>query len=129
MNRGVFMTRSEISARINALTRDKNNRNSELRSYQSSLNCARNLVSKLNNGLSYLNTAKDNLNRYFTIDGKTADKGDVDSVKNEINNMVKQINTGLIPSINSQISRLQREIDSITREINSLNRQYALAEM
>ena len=123
------MTRSEISARINALTRDKSNRNSELRSYQSSLNCARNLVSKLNNGLSYLNTAKDNLNRYFTIDGKTADKGDVDSVKNEINNMVKQINTGLIPSINSQISRLQREIDSITREINSLNRQYALAEM
>ena len=123
------MTRSEISARINALTRDKSNRNSELRSYQSSLNCAKNLASKLNNGLSYLNTAKDNLNRYFTIDGKTADKGDVDSVKNEINNMVKQINTGLIPSINSQISRLQREIDSITREINSLNRQYALAEM
>ena len=49
------MTRSEISARINALTRDKSNRNSELRSYQSSLNCAKNLASKLNNGLSYLN--------------------------------------------------------------------------
>lgn len=123
------MTRSEISARINALSREKNNRNSELRSYKSSLNSAKGLVSKLNSGLTYLNNSSDQLSRSFTINGKTADAGNIEQSKTEINNIIKQINTGLIPSINSQISRLEREIRNISNEINSLNRAYAMAEM
>lgn len=128
MNRGVFMTKAQIQAEIDDLNWERRNCNSEIRQYSNALGYARSLLKKLQDGTKYLNTSKDNLNRYFTINGKTADSGSINATINELNDAYRVINSTIIPNINSKIRSLNNEIDDIDNRISYLRREYAKAQ-
>lgn len=122
------MTRAEIQRKINELTRRKNNYNAELNEYRNALNYANKLVSSLSNGEQYLNTANDQLKKYFTINGKTGDGGKITNENEKIKTLIKDLNNTIIPNINSNIKNINNNIYDLNRQINILRRQYANAE-
>ena len=123
------LTKEQIRREINNLTRVKNNYDSEVVKYRNSLSYANKLVKNLTNTINYLNSANDYMKRYFTINKKTADDGEINKNKEQINKIIKKLNSTIIPSINSNINDLNIKITKTNREINILKRQYETVEI
>ena len=64
------------------------------------------------------------MKRFFTINKKTADAGRITNVRSQIVKIAKQINTIIIPNINTKISDLNTKISTKEREIGNLWWQY-----
>ena len=105
---------------INGCTQSKNG-------YNNSLNYAKKMLSGLNSSLQSLNAANDDLKRYFTISGKSADAGNVEKLRDEVNAAIKDINNQLIPAINTCIKDMNNTINYRKNEINKLRRELAQA--
>lgn len=118
-----MLTSSEIQAKINDLTRQKNNYEKIISSYRTSLTHANKLIRNLQDSFNSLNSANDYLKRYFTINGNTMDSGKVEKSKIEISKTIKKVNNTIIPSINDNIRDLTRKINLLMQEINNLKRQ------
>ena len=123
------LTKSQIKAKINSLTKENNNYMSERTKYKNSLSYANKLISSLKSSNNYLNSSNNNLKKYFMINGKTADDGKIVNIKEDVNKIIKKLNNTIIPNINSNIKNLDNKINSTTKEINVLKRQYETAEM
>lgn len=123
------LTMIQIQNKINTLTRQKNNYTSEKNKYKESLDYANKLVRCLSNSDIYLNSSNDYLKRYFIINNKTVDNGEINKIKNEISNIQKKINNTIIPSINININTLNTRTSDIEREIAVLKRQLETTQM
>lgn len=123
------MTKSQIRAKINQLTREKNNKNAVLNQYQNSLNKAKELINKLTETSKYLSNTSTSLKRNFTVNGKSADSGKTESIKNEIDKAIRKLNSEVSPSINSNINSLKSQIKNLDTRIYNLRRQYNQAEI
>lgn len=121
------LTKSQIRARIQSLTTQKNNNIAERTKYNNSLSYAKQLVKKIESSNSQMTTVNKYMNDYFTINKKTADEGKINQVKEQISSTLKKLNNTIIPSINSNINNLNNNINRLEREINSLRRQYETA--
>ena len=122
------LTRAEISRQINSLTRKKNVCENERKKYKTSLTYATKLVGSLSSSRNDLNYSNSNMEKYFTINNKTADSGKIISTRDELNEMIRKLNHTIIPEINNNINMLTREIANIERQISSLRRQYETAD-
>ena len=122
------LTKSQIRAKINTLTRTKNSYVSERDKYKTSRTYAEKLIRNLNDSNKYLISSDDYMKRYFMINGKTADGGEINKTKDEVNLIIKKINNTILPSINSNINSLNNKITKTEKEINDLRRQYETAQ-
>ena len=122
------LSRAEISRRINSLTREKTACQNEREKYKTSLTYATKLVSSLSKSENDLNHSNNYMEKFFTINNRTADNGKIISTRDELNQIIKKLNNTIIPEINNNINMLTREITNIERQISSLRRQYATAD-
>ena len=121
------LTRAQINTKINQLTRQKNSYASEKTNYEKSLTYAKKLVQSLNNSVAYLATSNDYMQRFFTINNKTADGGKISKTKEEINQIIKKLNNIIIPNINNNISSLKTKINNADKEIAKLKKELQTA--
>ena len=122
------LTREQLKREINRLIKVRRDYDTERSRYRESLSYADKLVKNLSGSINYLNTSTDYIKRYFVINNKTADGGEIIKKKEQINQIIKKINSTIIPNINNNISDLNNKITRTDREINSLKRQYETAE-
>ena len=122
------LTKAQIKNKIDNLTYQKNNYVNERNKYKTSLNYANKLLTDLNSSKKYLDTSEENLKKYFNINGKTPDGGKIKKSQNEINKMIKNVKSTVIPKINNEIERLNRNINNLEYQINNLWRDYRNAE-
>lgn len=118
------LTRNEIRRKIDNLTWQKNQYIKERDDYKKSLTHAKNLLKNLKDSNIYLESSNDYMKRFFTINRKTADAGKIANVRIQIVKISKQINTIIIPNINTKISDLNTKISTKEREIGNLWWQY-----
>ena len=123
------LTMVQIRNKIDTLARQKNNYDSEKSKYKNSLEHANKLVRSLSNSDNYLNSSADYLKRYFTINSKTVDNGEISKIKNEINNIIKKLNNTIIPNIKNNINTLDTKINNINKEIRELRRQLEVSQV
>ena len=98
---------------------------SQKSSYVSALNTTKKMVSGMNESLKYLTTAHDNLKKTFTISGKTADAGNIEKTKDELNAAIKEVNS-MIDTMNKTIKSLTNSVNYYQNELNKLNRKKQL---
>ncbi len=122
------LTKSQIRSRINSLSREKTGYVGERTRYRTSLDYAEKLIANLNTSTNYLVSSNDYMKRFFTINNKTADNGEIVTTKEQISQMIKKLNITIIPTINRNISDLNTKISRIERQISELRRQLATAE-
>lgn len=122
------LTKSQIRSRINSLSREKAGYVGERTKYKTSLDYAERLVRNLDTSSNYLISSNDYMKRFFTINNKTADNGEIVTSKEQIGQMIKKLNNTIIPTINRNISDLNNKISRIEKQISELRRQLASAE-
>ena len=119
------LTIHQLTVRLQELNKQKKNCESERTKYKTSLTNANKLVQRLNESVKYLNNTNDYMKKYFTINGKTADGGKINSIKESTNEIIRKIKTRVIPSIDSSISNLNFKINKIDKErqlvLNEIN--------
>jgi len=121
-------TRAQIKVDINSVQKQINANEEEKRRYQTSLSNAKKLVSNLTASLNNARQAQDNLKKYFTINGKTADGGKIEKVKTEINGIIRNINVTILPTINTKINSLNTKYRMLVNKKSSLESEYRSAE-
>lgn len=108
---------------LSTLRRKKVSLETQRIQYKDSLNYAKKLVDNLQDSMVKINYSENYLKSYFTIDGKTADGGKLDSIRTEIKQTIKILNNTVIPNINLNINKLTKEISEITKKINEIRNQ------
>lgn len=122
-------TRAQIQSEINQKNKEEQSYLTSKSNYEQALNYASQLVSTLNSINKDINSSKDYLKKYYTINGKTADNGKLDDMKNNITQYLKNLNNNIIPEIKKNISALNTKISGIEREVLLLEKQYIKAQM
>lgn len=112
----------KIEQDIRYTTQVLNSYTSQKNGFNNGLNYAKKMLNGMNESLKYLNTAQDNLKRTFTISGKTADAGNIEKVKDEIQASIKELNN-MIATINNTIKSLSSSINYYQNELNKLKRK------
>ena len=120
-------TRQQIQNDINHHQRIINGCKQSKSNYNNSLNYAKKMLSGLNSSFKDLNSANDDLKKSFTIAGKTADAGNIEKLREEVNTVIKDINNRLIPGINTCIKDMNNAINYRNNEINKLKRELSQA--
>ncbi len=116
-------TRQQIQNEINQHQRYISRCNQSKSNYNNSLNYAKKMLSGLNASLQSLNTANDDLRKYFSIGGRAADAGAVEKLRDEVQAAIKDVNNKLIPELNSGIKALNSAINYRNSEISKLRRE------
>ena len=122
------MSKSQIQSQINSLKREKQSCIQDKDSYQAALEYANKVVGNLNNADSYLESAVDDLDKYFVINNKAADNDRLNKCLDTVRKMTTKFNNTIIPGIHSEIGSLESRISSIDSEISNLNKELAALE-
>lgn len=103
------------------LNRDRGaNLTSQKMKLEQALNESKELKSTLEKGVSTLDRAEENMRRYFTIGGKSADNGEITRAKEEIRKIIKKITNEVIVSIKRELDKNEREHKEIQKTMNEL---------
>ncbi|MBQ9072022.1 MAG: hypothetical protein IJY25_02580 [Bacilli bacterium] len=123
------LTKSQIKAKIDEKERLKKQYQEERDNYAASIDYSgkiiRNLKSCVN---SYLSPANDSLEKYFTIDGKSADNGQIPATIKEINSIANHMNNNVVSDLVYYKNYLDNEISNLKTQIDKLWVEYNNAE-
>ena len=118
-------TRQQIQAEINKHLKFISQCEKTKAGYNTAINNAKKMLSSLNSSLQNLTSANDELKRSFKIDGKTADAGKIESLRNELHKAIKDINNTLIPELNACVKEATNTIRYRNNLVNDLRRKLA----
>lgn len=118
-------TRQQIQAEINKHLKFISQCEKTKTGYNNAINYAKKMLSSLNSSLENLTSANDELKRSFTIDGKTADAGRIDNLRNELHTAIKEVNNTIIPELNACIKEITNTIRYRNNLVNDLRRKLA----
>lgn len=121
------MNREELEKQIQLKTKMLKSYIKSKNDYVTSLDYIKKVLKSLNTSLQYIKTSNDNLSSAFTINGKTADAGNLKKIKEDVETAIRNINCNMIPEINKKIKTLSNNINYKENEINKLKRQLAQA--
>lgn len=122
------MSKASIKEKINRLKKNVINLKAEKNSYQSAYTQAQNLVIALKSTKNSLITTASSLENCYTKAGKIAKHEDISSIKDNIDNLLNQLNTIVLVNINTNINSLSRTIDRKNEEISRLWDEYYVSE-
>ena len=122
------LTKAQIRQKIYNLQREKTNYINEKSKYNTSLSYANKLLGSLKKENDNLMSVKNNLDKYFKLDGKGADNKEIERIKKEVLNLISKVEKTIIPGINNSIKSLNTKINNTDYNINYYNRLYREAQ-
>ena len=122
------LSKAQIRQKIYNLQREKTNYINEKSKYNTSLSYANKLLGSLKKENDNLMSVKNNLDKYFKLDGKGADNKEIERIKKEVLNLISKVEKTIIPGINNSIKSLNTKINNTDYNINYYNRLYGEAQ-
>lgn len=120
-------TRIEIQRDINAKKQEIRNCEQERSKYQTALKYANKLVEQLNESYKKLTTANDYMKKYFTINKKIADGGEISKAQERINSQLKKVKQTIIPEINKEIIKRDSTLRNLRTQLNRYENELRLS--
>ena len=119
------LTKSQLEDNIAALNSSKNDYYQKIENYEQSAAYIKQIKSSLQSSYDSLENARGYLDLYFKVGNKTADKGTINNIKNDISDIMKKISEGMESDITNAISSANNSISNLNTKINDYQQQYS----
>lgn len=117
------LSEEQLNNKLNDQKYIKQQYEKERTQYVNALGKSRKLKEQLDKINSELQETADDIKANFKFKTTTGDNGKVNTLKEQVIQIIKKLNEEIIPNINSCISELSRKINNINDQINRMKNE------